>query len=116
MRPYREVLTSWGITSSEFPLAAPQAMDRLKDKVRALTPRTSGVALEVTITRLNEVLRGWFGYFQHSHCTTFPTMDSYIRGRLRSILRKRRGGRGRARGPIIVGGTTTTLPSWACST
>ena len=75
-----------------------KAMDRLKDKVRALTPRTSGVALEVTITRLNEVLRGWFGYFQHSHCTTFPTMDSYIRGRLRSILRKRRGGRGRGQG------------------
>ena len=75
-----------------------KAMDRLKDKVRALTPRTSGVALEVTITRLNEVLRGWFGYFQHSHCTTFPTLDSYIRGRLRSILRKRRGGRGRGQG------------------
>ena len=75
-----------------------KAMDRLKDKVRALTPRTSGVSLEVTITRLNEVLRGWFGYFQHSHRTAFPKVDSYIRGRLRSILRKRAGRRGRSRG------------------
>jgi RNA-directed DNA polymerase len=75
-----------------------KAMDRLKDKVRALTPRTSGVSLEVTITRLNEALRGWFGYFQHSHGTTFPRMDRYIRVRLRSILRKRRGGGGRGRG------------------
>ena len=75
-----------------------KAMDRLKDKVRALTPRTSGVSLEVTITRLNEVLRGWFGYFQHSYGTTFPEVDSYIRGRLRSILRKRAGRRGRGRG------------------
>ena len=75
-----------------------KAMDRLKDKVRELTPRTSGHSLEATITRLNQVLRGWYGYFQHSHCTTFPSVDSYVRGRLRSILRKRAGKRGRARG------------------
>jgi RNA-directed DNA polymerase len=75
-----------------------KATDRLKDKVRSMTPRTSGVSLEVTITRLNETLRGWFGYFQHSHRTTFPRLDGYIRGRLRSILRKRRGGCGRGRG------------------
>ena len=75
-----------------------KAMDRLKDKVRALTPRTSGVSLEVTVTRLNETLRGWFGYFQHSHRTTFPWLDGFIRGRLRAILRKRAGRRGRARG------------------
>lgn len=75
-----------------------KAMDRFKDKVRALTPRTSGVSLEVTIARLNETLRGWFGYFQHSHRTLFPEVDSYLRGRLRAILRKRAGRRGRARG------------------
>ena len=76
----------------------PKAMDRLKDKVRELTPRTSGHSLEATITRLNQMLRGWFGYFQHSHPTTFPKVDGYVRGRLRSILRKRAGKRGRARG------------------
>ena len=75
-----------------------KAWDRLKDKVRALTPRTSGVALETTVTQLNEVLRGWYGYFQHSHRTTFPRVDGYIRGRLRAILRKRAGRRGRACG------------------
>ena len=75
-----------------------KAMDRLRDKVRQLTPRTSGVSMESTVTRLNEVLRGWFGYFQHSYRTTFPEIDSFIRGRLRSILRKRAGQRGRARG------------------
>lgn len=75
-----------------------KALDRLKDKVRALTPRTSGHSLEATITRLNQTLRGWFGYFQHGHRTTFPTVDGYVRGRLRAILRKRAGRRGRARG------------------
>jgi len=75
-----------------------KAMDRLKDKVRELTPRTSGHSLEATITRLNQMLRGWYGYFQHSHRTTFPAVDGYVRGRLRSILRKRAGKRGRGRG------------------
>ena len=75
-----------------------KAMDRLKDKVRELTPRTSGHSLEATITRLNQMLRGWYGYFQHSHRSTFPRVDGYVRGRLRSILRKRAGKRGRARG------------------
>jgi RNA-directed DNA polymerase len=74
-----------------------KAMDRLKDKVRALTPRTSGVAMESSIARLNEVLRGWYGYFKHSHRTVFPKVDGYIRGRLRAILRQRAGKRGRAR-------------------
>ena len=75
-----------------------KAMDRIKDKVRQCTPRNSGESLEATITRLNDTLRGWFGYFKHSHRTTFPDLDSYIRGRLRSILRKRAGKKGRGRG------------------
>ena len=75
-----------------------KALDRFKDKVRALTPRQSGESMEATITRLNDMLRGWFGYFQNSHRTTFPRLDRYIRGRLRSILRKRAGRRGRSRG------------------
>lgn len=75
-----------------------KALDRFKDKVRELTPRTSGESMETTIARLNDTLRGWFGYFQHSYRTTFPPLDKYIRGRLRSILRKRAGKRGRGRG------------------
>lgn len=75
-----------------------KAMDQLKDKVRQLTPRTSGESLEATIARINDTLRGWFGYFKHSHRTSFPRVDRYVRGRLRSILRKRTGKRGRGRG------------------
>lgn len=75
-----------------------KAYDRLKDKVRELTPRSSGESLQTTITRLNEMLRGWFGYFKHSYRSAFPQVDGYVRGRLRSILRKRAGKRGRGRG------------------
>lgn len=71
----------------------------LKARIHELTPRrTSGWSLERTIRKLNEVLRGWHGYFRHSHWTTFPGLDSYARSRLRSILRARQGKRGRARG------------------
>lgn len=76
-----------------------KAIDRLRDKVRDLTPRNSGDSMDFISARLNEVLRGWFGYFKHSHHTTFEPLDGYIRGRLRSILRKRDGRRGRGRGP-----------------
>ena len=75
-----------------------KAMNQLREKIRTPTPRTSGVSLEETVARLNEVLRGWFGYFQHSRRLVFPSVDAYVRGRLRSILRKRVGRKGRARG------------------
>ena len=63
-----------------------------------LTRRTNGHSLKQTIETLNPILRGWFGYFQHSHPATFKGVDGWVRGRLRSILRKRRKRRGRARG------------------
>ena len=47
---------------------------------------------------LRPVMRGWFNYFQHSHRWVFPTLDKWIRGRLRSILRHRHGGQGRGQG------------------
>lgn len=66
--------------------------------MRAATRRTSGKSLGRVIASLNPRLRGWFEYFKHSHKTTFPGVDSYVRGRLRSLLRKRRKRRGRGRG------------------
>jgi hypothetical protein len=36
---------------------------------------------------------GWFGYFHHSHRSTFPRVDCYVRSRRRAILRKRAGRR-----------------------
>lgn len=75
-----------------------KSLQKLKDSVRARTKRNNGHSLPVIIAGLAPTLRGWFQYFQHSHKTTFSSLDGWIRGRLRSILRKRRGLRGRARG------------------
>jgi len=37
-------------------------------------------------------------YFKHSIRTVFPPLDKWLRGRLRTIQRKRHKGQGRARG------------------
>ena len=75
-----------------------KSLQKLKDTIRALTKRTNGLSLATTISLVNRTLIGWFGYFQHSHYTTFVPLDGWIRMRLRSLLRRRRGGRGRGRG------------------
>jgi RNA-directed DNA polymerase len=76
----------------------PKSLAKLKDTVRGKTRRTSGDSLFTIITRLNPTLRGWFGYFKHSHAFTFENLDKWIRMRLRSVLRHRLGLRGRGRG------------------
>jgi RNA-directed DNA polymerase len=76
----------------------PKSMQKLKDTIRAKTKRTSGESLTKIINDLTPTLRGWFEYFKHSHRTTFRNLDGWIRMRLRSILRKRLGKRGRGRG------------------
>jgi len=76
-----------------------KSLEKLKARIRELTPRrTCGGSIEHCIEQLNEVLCGWFGYFKHSHKTTFKPLDQYVRGRLRSLLRNRAGKRGRGRG------------------
>jgi RNA-directed DNA polymerase len=75
-----------------------KSQKRFKDAIRAKSKRTRGDSLEMIIADLNKTIRGWFEYFKHSHRTTFPPLDGWIRMRLRSILRRRQGGRGRGRG------------------
>ena len=57
-----------------------------------------GRSLNRIIADVNRTTRGWFEYFKHSHKTVFPSVDGWVRMRLRSTLRKRAGGRGRGRG------------------
>ena len=71
---------------------------RLKERVRELTPRTSGVSISTGIRALNRVLKGWHDYFVGSASRIMVELDKWIRMRLRSILRRRQRGRGRGRG------------------
>lgn len=76
----------------------PKSLKKLKATVRVKTKRTKGQSLQVIIAQVNRTTKGWFGYFKHSNQYTFPPLDSWIRMRLRSILRHRCGRRGRGRG------------------
>lgn len=75
-----------------------KSIQRLKDTLRAKTKRTNGHSMPAIIADLNRPLRGWFAYFQHAPPWPFHRLDGWIRGRLRSILRRRSGRRGRGRG------------------
>jgi RNA-directed DNA polymerase len=75
-----------------------QSRQKLRAKIKPLTKRTNGQSLEAIIAKLNPILRGWYGYFRHASAAALAEMDGWVRTRLRSILRKRRGGQGRSRG------------------
>jgi RNA-directed DNA polymerase len=75
-----------------------KSLKKFKDAVRAKTKRTNGHSLPFLCARLSSQLRGWFTYFRHGHWSIFRDLDGWIRGRLRSILRKRQKRRGRGRG------------------
>jgi len=75
-----------------------KSLRKMKALIRTKTKRKNGHSLEAIILSVNRTLMGWFEYFKHSHKTTFPHLDGWIRMRLRSILRKRQHRRGRARG------------------
>jgi RNA-directed DNA polymerase len=76
-----------------------KSIQKLKDTLRSKTKRNTGRSLQCVIVQVNQTLRGWFIYFKHSsYRNVFQDLDQWLRGRLRSILRKRHGNPGRGRG------------------
>jgi len=76
----------------------PKSLEKFKDAIREKTGRNDGRSLLGIIDAVNRTARGWFEYFKHGRRRTFQTLDGWIRMRLRSILRRRRKGRGCGRG------------------
>lgn len=72
------------IIKRKYVIVHPKRIKRIKDKIRRLTPRNSGVSIEEMIERLNPVLRGWSNYFKvASSSNLFTRLMSWIRRRLR---------------------------------
>jgi RNA-directed DNA polymerase len=75
-----------------------KSVQKLKETLRAKTRRTDGRSLATIVADVNRTLRGWFQYFQHStRRSVYRDLDGWLRVRLRSLLRRRDGGRGVAR-------------------
>jgi RNA-directed DNA polymerase len=79
-------------------LVRPKSLRKLRETIKPKTRRNNGKSMEAIVADLNRTLVGWFGYFKHVHPSELGEIDQWLRMRLRSILRKRRGGRGRGRG------------------
>jgi RNA-directed DNA polymerase len=65
-----------------------KSLKAFKDKVREKTGRSRGDSLERIIIDLNQLIRGWFGYFKHARPRLFRRLDQFVRRRLRAVLRK----------------------------
>lgn len=70
-----------------FPRA--KSREKVVARIRELTPRKSGQSMQSTINEINQMTRGWFGYFRHCHWRIFKDLDALIRRRLRRQLLKR---------------------------
>ncbi len=74
-----------------------KSVKRFKETLREQTGRNNGDSLGDIISRLNRRLKGWARYFHGGQGNTYATLDGWLRMRLRCILRRRAGRKGRAR-------------------
>jgi hypothetical protein len=66
---------------------APESIQRLMDRVRAIVRNGRGCSLAQTIQALNPLLRGWANYFRLSlQQRRLQTLDGWVRSRLRCLL------------------------------
>lgn len=75
-----------------------KSLKKLRAEIKPLTKRANGHSLEAIVARLRPKLKGFYNYFKHASASALENVDGWIRGRLRGILRKRAGRRGRGRG------------------
>jgi RNA-directed DNA polymerase len=80
-------------TGKRFPLIRPskEALAEIKAEIKALTCRkTLHLPKEVVIKRLNEVVRGWAGYFYYKNCSRdLSTIKRFLDERVRIYLRRK---------------------------
>ena len=73
-----------------------KSLDKFRATIREKTRSGRPGNLRDIIREINRSSMGWFEYFQHSQNTVFRPLDSWIRQRLRQLLRRRHTGSRRA--------------------
>lgn len=62
-----------------YTFVADRPIRQLKDKVRALTPRSSQRNPEAVLIRLNQIMRGWSNYFKHAVASAlFRKLENFV--------------------------------------
>jgi RNA-directed DNA polymerase len=76
----------WGPGQTIRRRVAPQALARMKDRVRQITSRVAGRSITQVVEKLRSFLLGWKEYFQLAETPgAFNDLDSWIRRRLRMV-------------------------------
>jgi len=75
-----------------------KSQQRFKEAIRRQTRRKDGRCLKEIIQNVNLTVRGWGNYFRGGVRNVPESLDQWLRMRLRSILRRRAGRKGRGRG------------------
>ncbi len=91
VQPWECTFLGFSFTSGPEPKRriAPQAIERLKGRIRKLTRRTRTVGLQQMVAELAQYLIGWKGYFGFAQTARVPKkLDSWIRRRLRCAIWK----------------------------
>jgi len=86
-------------TGKIFPFIRPSkaAMAEVRKEIKVLTCRSAhSLPTEVVIRKLNEVVRGWVGYFRYANCSRdLSQLKGYLGERVRIYLRRKRAKKGR---------------------
>lgn len=72
-------------------LLSKRSCDRIKAKIRELTPRNWGRSIATCVEKINQYLQGWTGFFwivSDTEYRTLRNLDAHLRRRLRAIQLK----------------------------
>jgi RNA-directed DNA polymerase len=73
-----------------YTFVAKRPIRSVRDKIRALTPRTSQQDLRAVLIRINQVSRGWVNYFKHAVAKhTFSYLRQFTWWRIVQMMRAR---------------------------
>lgn len=85
-RPWKRKFLGYTVTWHSQPRlkVAPQSMQRLKAKLRALLKSGRGQSLRHTVQNLTPIIRGWVQYFRKAEVRgSFEELDQWLRRKLR---------------------------------
>ena len=88
-RPWERKFLGYSMTWHKQPRlkVAPESIRRLKAKVRTIFREGRGRSLPKVIQELNQLLRGWIGYFRLAEVKgVFEELDGWLRRKLRCLL------------------------------
>lgn len=95
-RPQNRKFLGFSFTKTNRRQLAAKAVQRFREKVRVLTNRTSGKSMGQVMTQLKLYLSGWIQYFGIAQSKQdFRLLDSWIKRRLRGMIWKQWGTRGK---------------------